>query len=60
MSVQETEIPDRCGGLANRDDVAGLYLTHHPNAQRDITFPDFQFLRLEVDKARRFAVPGHI
>jgi putative heme iron utilization protein len=50
----------RVTAVADRQSVAGLYLARHPNAQRYINFPDFQFFRLEVEKARYIAGFGRM
>lgn len=46
--------------VEDRNSVVDLYLEHHPNARRYITFPDFQFYRLEVKKARFIAGFGRM
>ena len=46
--------------VEDRAGVAGLYLAQHPNAQQYINFPDFQFYRLEVEKARYIAGFGRM
>lgn len=50
----------RVSVVEDRDSVAGLYLDRHPNAQRYIDFPDFQFYRLVVEKVRYIAGFGRM
>ena len=50
----------RVAAVEDRNSVAGLYLEHHPNAQQYINFPDFQFYRLQVEKARYIAGFGRM
>jgi len=45
----------RVAAVADRQAMAELYLAQHPNARRYINFADFEFLRLEVEKARYIA-----
>ncbi len=44
----------------DRESMVDLYLENHPNARRYISFPDFQFYRLRVDKVRFIAGFGRM
>jgi len=46
--------------VEDRDSMVDLYLAHHPKARRYITFPDFQFYRLRVEKVRFIAGFGRM
>ena len=46
--------------VEDRVSVADLYLEKHPNARQYVNFPDFQFYRLEVEKARYIAGFGRM
>jgi putative heme iron utilization protein len=50
----------RVAPVEDRNSVVDLYLEHHPNAQQYITFPDFQFYRLQVEKVRFIAGFGRM
>jgi hypothetical protein len=50
----------RVTAVEDRDSVASLYLSRHPNAQRYINFSDFHFYRLEVEKVRYIAGFGRM
>lgn len=50
----------RVTAVEDRRSAADLYLAYHPNAQRYINFPDFQFFRLAVEKARYIAGFGRM
>jgi hypothetical protein len=50
----------RVAAVADRQAVAELYLAQHPSAGRYLTFADFEFLRLQVEKARYIAGFGRM
>jgi putative heme iron utilization protein len=60
MAQARVSLVGRVTVVEDRNSVAGLYLEHHPNAQQYIGFPDFQFYRLQVEKARYIAGFGRM
>jgi putative heme iron utilization protein len=60
LAQSRVTLVGRVSMVADRAGVADLYLERHPNAQQYINFPDFQFYRLEVEKARYIAGFGRM
>ena len=60
LAQSRVTLVGRVAPVEDRNSMVDLYLGYHPNARQYITFPDFQFYRLRVEKARFIAGFGRM
>ena len=60
LAQSRVTLAGRVALVEDRNSVVDLYLEHHPNARQYISFPDFQFYRLGVEKVRFIAGFGRM